>query len=506
MIKVTNSEIYPRINSQGKAKDRQIVWGIVIVLLAAFSAIVSSTLGLGLLAFWPLVILFFIFMRYYELGLICFVLSFAYQAPVIFAPSFGLSAVIRLDEMIFLSIFPIWLLRNVVRQEKRLPRPPLRNLLLFYALIAFLSLLVRYNQISSTPFIQSAIGIKGLVPLILRLFEVVGGYLILTDHRTTQRTRKNLFWGLPIVAAFAVVFGFFASFGFLPKDFFGREMYDPSSWYTRFSLYGNTSAWGVLLMIYFFILLYWCFYLKSAVSKATLFILMIMCIATVFISGTKTAMVCIIIGLILLMLKELRNFNRMSKIMIIGLLVTGSGFLILEQLATPEQKKEVYSQFENIHIVTRGFESVDEKTSFEYRFDSLIKFREAVKEEPVLLILGRGWHRRLVYETGNALHDDLLTAIHDMGIWGGVFVIWLYFSMFRQFMIKKNQLVSTKETNFLRSIMQILVLSIILSSFMSENLTLYWGIDVQFPLIIMIMAVVWNYMNNVRERVPNAFL
>jgi uncharacterized integral membrane protein len=42
--------------------------------------------------------------------------------------------------------------------------------------------------------------------------------------------------------------------------------------------------------------------------------------------------------------------------------------------------------------------------------------------------------------------------------------------------------------------MQVLVIILIASSFTSENLTLYPGIDVQFPFIVAIMAVTWSYL------------
>jgi hypothetical protein len=310
------------------------------------------------------------------------------------------------------------------------------------------------------------------------------------------------------VAGFAVVFSFFASHGFLPKEFFSREIYDPHAWYTRFSLYGNTGAWGVLLIIYFFIFLYWFLYFKPVIGKIAFILLMILCVNAILISGTKTAMIGLIIGLILLMIREIKNFKLSTKMLIIAFIIVSSGMWFLEQFATAEQKKAVYRQLEDAYIGTgfEGFERAYQETSLGSRFDHWIRFGDAIKEEPELLVLGRGWHRRGVYETGSSLHDDLLTAIHDMGILGGVFVIWLYFSMFHQFIIKKGQIISTKETKLLHSIMQILVLLIILSSFIGENLTFYWGIDVQFPLMIMTMAVVWKYINSVRERVQNAFL
>ncbi|MCZ7383415.1 MAG: O-antigen ligase family protein [Candidatus Methanoperedens sp.] len=502
MIKNTGFIINQQTSIKDGIADRQIIWGIIIVFIGAIAAILSSKLGLGLLSVWPVIILFFVFVKHYELGLICFVLSFAYQAPVIFAPSFGLSAIIRLDEMIFVSIFPVWLLRKSVRQEKSLARSPLRNPLLFYALIAFLSLLVRYNEISSTPFLHTGTGMIGLSPLILRLFEVVGGYLMLTDQWTAQKTQQSLFRCLHIVAGFAVVFSSLASHGFLPKDFFGIEMYDPYAWLTRFSLYGNTSAWGVLLVIYFLILLYWFLYFKPVIGKIVFILLMILCVDAILISGTKTAMISLMVGLILLMIRESKNFKLSTRMLIIAFIIVSSGMWFLEQFATAEQKREVYGQLESAYVATgiRGFEKAYHETSLGSRFDNWGRFVETVQEEPELLVLGRGWQRRAIYETGISLHADLLTSTHDMGILGAVFVIWLYFKMFTQFSIKIKQPFSTGETKLLNSIMQILVLLIIASSFSSENLTLYPGIDVQFPFIITIMAITWSYIRGLNYR------
>jgi hypothetical protein len=212
-------------------------------------------------------------------------------------------------------------------------------------------------------------------------------------------------------------------------------------------------------------------------------------------------MIGLILGLILLIVRESKNFKLSTKVLFIALIIVSSGMWFLEQFATAEQKKEVYGQLEKAYIATgiKGFERSYQETSLGGRFDNWVRFGEALKEEPELLVLGRGWHRRAVYETGVSLHDDLLAAIHDMGTLGAVFVVWLYFSMFHQFIIKKGQIISAKETKLLHSIMQILVLVIILTSFTGENLTFYWGIDVQFPLIIMTMAVVWKYLEAKRE-------
>ena len=174
MVQSNNLIINRRLHIQEGIADRQIIIGIIIVFLAAFSSILSSRLHMGLLSIWPVFVLFLVFVKYYELGLICFVLSFAYQAPVVFAPGYGLSAVIRLDELFFAPIFLAWFLRASVKKDRISFKAPLRNPLLFYVLLAFLSLVVRYNTISSTPFIETATGLKGLGVLVFKLSEEIG--------------------------------------------------------------------------------------------------------------------------------------------------------------------------------------------------------------------------------------------------------------------------------------------------------------------------------------------
>ena len=76
-----------------------------------------------------------------------------------------------------------------------------------------------------------------------------------------------------------------------------------------------------------------------------------------------------------------------------------------------------------------------------------------------------------------------------------MFVIWLYLKMFKGFLLSKNKKhFLAEKVNILRSMMQILVIILIASSFTSENLTLYPGIDVQFSFIVAIMAVTWSYL------------
>lgn len=488
--------------------DHQIRLGIIIVLLTAVASIISSKVGMGLLSVWPSTVLFFIFIRSYELGLACFVLSFAYQAPVVFAPSFGLSAVISLDEMMFIGLFPVWVLRNCVRQERVPAHAPLSKPLLFYILIAFLSLLARYDEISSTHFLNTGAGLTGLSPLILRLFEVVGGYFMLTDKGITPKTQQNLFRCLPIIAIFAIVLSILVSYGIFPKDVFNIEIFDPRAWYTRFSFYGNTSAWGVLLVIYFFIFLYWFFYSKSSLAKVLFVALMILCINAVLFAGAKTAMFGLMLGLILFMIKERKTIKIVVKMVSIAFIVIITGMWFVKQFATEEQKEGVKAELGNVlkAVDFSEFEMAYEETSLGSRFEHWKRFGEAVNEEPKLLVLGRGWHRRGGYETGISLHNDLLTAVHDMGIFGGVFVVWLYFSLFRQFMKNKDKTIFPDKTALLRSIMQIIAITIIFSSFASENLTFYWGVDVQFPLIIVVTGVVWKYLGTLEEKVKDAYL
>jgi len=475
----------------------QIIWGLIIVFIVAIATILSSKLGLGLLSAWPAFVLFFIFIKHYELGIICFVLSFSYQAPVVFDPRFGLSAVIRLDEIIFMSILPVWFLRIAFRQNAISYKAPLAKPLLFYVLIAFLSLLVRYDTINSTLFLNTATGFKGLGPLFFKLAEVVIGYFILTDRQITQRIRNNIFWCLPIVAALAVTLSFLITHGILPKDIVTGSSYDPTSWHTRFALFGNTSAWGVLLICYFFILLYTLIYFESFYLRILFLILLILCVDAINISGAKTAMIGAGIGLILLISKKNNKIITPLKIIIFIFIVINISIWSINQFATEGQKREIYRQLEMAYLGTgiKGFERTYHETSLGTRYDHWLRFGEAVKEEPELLVIGRGWHRRAVYETGDSLHNDLLTALHDLGIPGLMIVIWLYLKMFKGFLLSKNKKhFLAEKVNILRSMMQILVIILVASSFTSENLTLYPEIDVQFPFIVTMMAVTFGYL------------
>jgi len=474
----------------------QLVQGLIVVVFAAVSAIYSSKLDLGLLSIWPVLILFIIFVRNYELGLICLVLSFAYQSAVVFAPRYGLSAYIRLDELVFAAILPIWLMKKSVESDKRISIAPLTKPLLFYVFIAFFSLVPRYQDISSTAFLQTAAGLKGLCPLLFKLAHVVVGYIILTDARISQKTRNNLFLSLPVVAAFAVTLSFLISHGLIPKNIVRGGSYDPYSWYTRFSLYGNTGAWGVLLTGYFFILLYSLIYFKPLYLKMLLFVLLILCIDSVLMSGTKTAFVGLGLGLIFLAIKAKRNFMTNAKVLFFGLIAILMGIWSLNQFASGEQKDNVSyglrETYSNLRAV--GFEEGYSETSLGGRYLCLLRFGKAVEEEPELLLLGRGWHRRVMYETGVSLHNDLLAACHDMGVLGVVFVIWIFSAMYKQFSLLGKNTVLSKEEELLRLIMQAFVIIFIASSFTSENLTLYGGgIDVQFPFVVMLMAVTWLY-------------
>jgi len=439
MIKNTAFITNQKLHVKNGIAGCQIIWGLVIVFIGAIAAILSSKLGLGLLSVWPAFVLFIIFTKHYELGIICFVLSFSYQAPVVFDPSFGLSAVIRLDELFFVPVFLVWILRISVKQNKIDSSGPLIKPLLFYVLIAFLSLLVRYDTIWSTVFLNTATGVKGLGPLIFKLAEVVIGYFILTDRQITQRIRNNIFWCLPIVAAFAVTLSFLITHGMLPKDIVTGSSYDPTSWYTRFALFGNTSAWGVLLICYFFILLYTLIYFEPLCLRILFLILLILCVDAINISGAKTAMIGAGIGLILLISKKNNKIITPLKIIIFIFIVINISIWSINQFATEGQKREIYRQLEMAYLGTgiKGFERTYNETSLGTRYDHWLRFGEAIKEEPELLVIGRGWHRRAVYETGESLHNDLLTALHDLGIPGLMFVIWLYLKMFKGFLLSK---------------------------------------------------------------------
>lgn len=495
---------------KSRTMDRQIIAGVGVALFTAIAATLSSKFGMGLLSFWPVAIVFMIVVRNYELGLICFVLSFAYQAPVVFAPKYGLSAFLRLDELVFIPIFLLWLLRNIDKNNRKISPAPLTKPLLFYSVIAFLSLLARYDSISSTAFLQTASGLKGLIPLFFKLSQVVLGYIILTDARITEATHKNLLLCLPIVAAFAVTTSFLISQGLIPKDIVTGASYDPYDWYTRLSLFGNTSAWGVLLIGYFFILLYSATRFKPAFVRFLLLIALVLSVNAILMSGTKTSIIGLGLGLLFLVIKGRGLFGLNAKIIFLAVITITAGFELVNRFATESQKENVFSHLNEAYIGTgiRGFDRAYSETSLGTRYEHWLRFGEAIEEEPILLLVGRGWHRRVMYETGICLHNDWLTACHDLGILGVVFVTWLYVGMFRQFSFKRNpRFIPLNKDDVLQLTMQASVLVFVASSFASENLTLYGGgSDVQFPFIIMLMAVTWGYLKKARLGEQNAII
>lgn len=503
MIQNTYPVVCQRTHIRIKIVNLQIIQGLSIVLFTAIATGWSSKLGLGLLSCWPVLIIFLIVVRNYELGLICFVLSFAYQAPVMFTPKYGLSAIIRLDELMFIPLFLVWFLHILHRNNRYISPAPLTKPLLFYVIIAFLSLLARYDSISSTAFLQTAEGLKGLCPLLFKLTQVVIGYIMLTDSRVSERTHRNLLVCLPIIAGFAVTMSFLISCGLIPKDIVtGASYYDPYNWYTRLSLFGNTSAWGVLLIGYFFILLYSATRFKPTFVRFLLLVALALSVNAILLSGTKTAIIGLGLGLLFLALKGRGLFGLNAKIILLATIAITAGLELVNRFATDTQKENVLTYLNEAYIGTgiKGFDKVYSETSLGTRYDHWLRFGDAVKEEPILLLLGRGWHRRVMYETGVSLHNDWLTACHDLGILGVVFVTWLYVVMFRQFSFKRNpRFIPCNKDDVLQLTMQVSVLVFVASSFSGENLTLYGGgIDVQFPFIIMLMAVTWGYLQKAR--------
>lgn len=482
--------------------NKQVFQGIAVVFLTAIFSISISRLGLGLLAICPVAILILVFMQNYELGVICFVLSFAYESAVVFIPEYGLAAIIRLDEIFFASIFAVWFLRKVTANKTGISSSgPLLKPLKFYVLIISILSAGYYDQIGSTPFLGTSItGFASLTAVLFRLSEVVFGYIILSDRRLSKKTRINMFWCLFIAASFAIAFSVLVAYKFFPRHVFSNEYYDPSGAFSRFFLYGNTSSWGVLILIYFFIFFYAFFYFKSLANKLALSLFLTLSLYMLFLSGTKTIMVAITAGLSWFVFKEREKIALNLRMFFLIIFILGISVWGINRYTTYKQHLEIFRHMEQAYIGT-GFKGLDKaysETSVQGRVDAWRRFLEAVKDEPALLLFGRGWQRRAMYpEVGN-LHNDFLTAIHDLGILGGIFIIWLYLAMFKQFKAASIKAMEYKE-RLLVSIMQGLSIAVFISSFMSENFTFYWGIEVQFPLIVAVMAVVWNYLKSFRE-------
>lgn len=476
--------------------DKQIFLGMGIVFFAGIFSILSSKVGLGLLAVWPAFILFLIFMQNYELGVMCFVLSFAYESAVVSIPQYGAAATIRLDELVFASIFAVWLLRKARLKKTIFSSGPLIKPLKFYALIILVSLIARCDQIHSTPFLQTRLaGFASLTLVLFRLSEVIFGYIILSDTQLSQKVRIKMFGCLLLVAGLAIIFGLLVAYRFFPISIFTNRYYNPYAAFTRLAVYGNTNAWAVLIAIYFAIFLYFFFYFKTLTDKFMIFSFLALSIYSLFLSGTKTIMVATIVGLFLFIWKERERIVLNIKIFALIVFIIGFAIWGINRYTTYRQHREVYRHMRQAYVGAgfRGLDKAYRTTTLGGRVDAWFKFLDAVKEEPALLLIGRGWQRRGSYYVPGSLHNDFLTVVHDLGILGGVFMAWLYLTMFMQFKTVSIKTISHKN-KLLVSVMKLLVVIVFISSLMSENFTFYWGIDVQFPLIMALMAVVWNYL------------
>lgn len=492
--------------------NKDIITAITIVTLTAFFSIVSSLYGFGLLSAWPAIILSVLFFRNYELGLLCFVLSFGLQAPVVFAPQFGQSATVRLDELVFASLFIVWMLKKLNKTEHSKPINPsspetFKKIFILYLVIAAISLIPRFDQFNSTSFLNTATGLKGFLPLCFKLAEVIIGYRILADVNIASDTKKNMFVCLLIVPICAVIIGLLVAFGFLPLGIVNDITYDPYYYYTRLSVYGNTSAWGVLLSCYFFLLLYVLLNVKNNFFKIIIIILEIFCLYEILLSGTKTAMHAVGIGLLILFFFMRHRLLAIIKIIFIFAIMGLCVFYTVDKFATDSQKDEISHHLETAITGTgiKGFEKAYSETSLIARGASFKRFLSALDEEPAILIFGRGWQRRAGYINGTSLHNDILQATHDLGLVGAFYIIWLMIAMLRN--LKENEHIYNDENYSssvsLYAIAKIIAIVFIISSFASENLTLYSDIDVQFPFIMMLMAVTWNFWNNRKQSITS---
>ena len=481
---------------------------IFIVSCTALLAILSSRNELGLISGWPAALCLAIFLLDYQLGPICFILSFAYEAPVVLAAQYGLGAFIRLDELIFLPLLVSWILRYSTGKSKFNTNAPLFILFTLYFILVFLSLILRYDAISSTAFINTATGWKGLGPLIYKAIEVVLGYMIITDVTLRDGTKKIMFYSLFVVAIFAPTLAFLVSHGFIKTGLFALVTeYDPQGFYTRFSLYGNTSAWGVLLVSYFFILLCFNVFINRPAAKLISLLVMCFCIDGILISGTKTAMICILFGSAIMILRNIKHIilNIKSIVLIFVIIIVMSWFL--SHLTTESQKGSIATQVETASL-GGGLFGVNETigdTSIGVRLEQLGLAWNLLIEDPTHLILGQGWQSRANNPLGVAPHNDITNAILDMGIIGAFFVIGYYILMICQFKAKYGDKGLGKRFALVREALLVIAVLMMVSSFTGENLTFYPGIDVVFPFLTMVSGVAWNYITHIRENINVVF-
>jgi hypothetical protein len=489
----------------------QFIAAVAIVFTTAIITLACSNAGFGIFSAWTVIIPLVIFILRFDIGILCFVLSFGYQAPVLFDPRYGLSGTVRLDELIFGALFIAWLFQSKKGSFKDRPVPPLQNPLLFYTILAAISILPRLDAFNTTTFFVSAQGLKGFIPLVYKLAEVVFGYFIITHSKSNPALRSNILSSILTASMAVTILSFICSFGIIKQNLATTKYYDPNYYFTRFYLFGNTSSFGVIMVVHFLIMIYWFLATKSMWLRSVCIGGILSCCYVILITGTKTAYITITIALVFIVL-NLRK--RMSRLIIafFALLILSYGLVYLvPHLASEQQQTEIQMQLNNAYIGLglKGVEQAFDNTSLTGRKDAFSRFFKSIQEEPVLLIVGRGWHRRSMYKNGSSLHDDMLTAIHDLGLAGGIYVFWMYGAMFYGLntiaKLKKKIDKTWKERDeILLACMNAMVIVLFISSFTTENLTLYAGIEIQLPLATMILGVAWTCLRPYQNRVITA--
>jgi hypothetical protein len=117
-------------------------------------------------------------------------------------------------------------------------------------------------------------------------------------------------------------------------------------------------------------------------------------------------------------------------------------------------------------------------------------------ENPEYLVIGHGWHSRGSLDIMS--YNDLATAIIDMGIIGGVFVLIYYVKLIKQFGDSRHNNHLGKRLSLFRTSCVVAVLATMLSLFTCENLTVYPSIDFVFPFLGVLSGVSWNYFKTLR--------
>ena len=436
-----------------------------------------------------------LFMLRYELGLICFVLSFAYQVSVFFFPQYGLAAIVRLDEFIYGCVALAWLMRLLMKQHRMESGWPLISPLKLYCIAAVISLVFNFGNFFITPFIVTATGLKGFLVAAFKFSAGVVGYMTFAVSGIRSQVRRALIWCLFAAGATSAVLNYLRSQGLL-------FYYDPNYWYYRFGgLVGSTSSvnvFGDFMMHNIWLALALSFVAASYRISLISILFLPVYIYLLLLSGTKASMAGLVIGLVFLTIFSWRRMGKQVVITIVILtLVMSAAWWLVNHITSNVQRSGILFELGRIPLAMYSKEGF-EQTSAATRRDHVFRFFEGIRRNPWIPIFGAGFMSRQLHPYGDSLHNDFLTLTHDVGFLGPIALLWIIWASIRHFRPSRTTNQIDRRFASFCACLQAMIISIFVTMFANEHFTVYWTADPIFIWIMVLLAVTGGYVRTIR--------